>query len=244
MADSVLDMVVSAGKGLLGLPDEVLVLVLWHLDVPELLAVSRTSHRLRTLALDPYIHHARLRYSSHRLPRLLSTRPPLSALQPPTSGIYLSRTHLAARRLHWSLVCIRLNRSLSRRPAITSLVSANILPRECCRRDRASGDYLFAASERGGLVTERKRKVEREKVKEGLRVWLERKAGEILKRREKGVGVGVLVWRLQKRMKIEEMREGRRGVVIEGHEGRVKGLRSFWEGVGGGLGREERRNEC
>ncbi|PSK34093.1 hypothetical protein B9Z65_8419 [Elsinoe australis] len=188
----------------------------------------QTSHRLRALALDPYLHHARLRQTTQRLPCLLSTRPPLSSLQPPSSSIYLSRTHLAARRLHWSLVRIRLNRSLSRRPTITTLVSANILPRECCRRDRASGEYMY----RGGLVVERKKKVEREKVKEGLRVWLERKAGEIMKRREKGVGVGVLVWRLQRRMRLEGERTGGKGVEIEGAEGRVRGLRSFWEGVG------------
>ncbi|KAF4552998.1 Hypothetical protein D9617_8g050110 [Elsinoe fawcettii] len=215
-------------QGLLRLPDELLANILCHLDVPELLVVSRTSHRLRALALDPYLHHRRRRLTSLALPHLLSSRPPLAALQPPSAAIYLSRTHLAARRLHWSLVCIRLNRSLSRRPGLSSLVSANILPRECCRRDRASGEYVF----RGGLVVERKKKVEREKVKEGLRVWLERKAGEICRRREKGVGVGVLVWRLQRRLKVEERREGNREKVMD--TGRVRGLKMFWEGVGRG----------
>ncbi|KAG8631562.1 hypothetical protein KVT40_000702 [Elsinoe batatas] len=223
-------------NGLLRLPDEILVSVLYYLDVPELLVVSRTSHHLRALALDPYLHNRRLRLTTLTLPHLLSTRPPLSSLQPPTSAIYLTRTHLAARRLHWSLVCIRLNRSLSRRPGLSSLVSANILPRECCRRDRASGEYVFSASGTGGLVVERKKKVEREKVKEGLRVWLERKAGEIGRRREAGIGVGVLVWRLQRRLKVEERREGRAERREVGTEaGRVRGLKMFWEAKGRGV---------
>ncbi|KAF2153083.1 hypothetical protein K461DRAFT_320797 [Myriangium duriaei CBS 260.36] len=219
------------------LPDELLHHVLWHLDVPDLLEVSRTSHRLRVLALDPHLHSRRLHYSSRSLTRLLPHRPPLSAIQPPQSAIYLSRTHVAARRLHWSLVSIRLNRSLSRRPAVTSLVSANILPRECCRRDRVSGDYVLSvAGERGGLVTERKRKVEREKVKEGLRVWLERKAREIKKRRKDG-GVAVLVWRFSRRLKVADDRLKSQAVELQGGEGRVMGLKQFWEGLGGQAGR-------
>lgn len=225
---------------LLGLPDELLHQVLWYLDVPELLEVSRASHRLRALALDPHLHIRRLRCSSRSLTRLLPHRPPLASIQPPQSSIYLSRTHLAARRLHWSLVSIRLNRSLSRRPPVASLVSANILPRECCRRDRISGEYLVsAAAERGGLVAERKRKVEREKVKEGLRVWLERKAREIKKRRKDG-GVAVLVWRFSRRLKVADERWRNSGSstissstkALESEKGRVMGLRQFWEGKG------------
>jgi len=86
------------------------------------------------------------------------------------------------------------------------------------------------------LVVERKRRVERELVKEGLRVWLERKAGEILKRRKDGVGVGVLVWRFSKRGKGLESKERVR-TAFEGLEkGRVLGLRRFWEGLGASLG--------
>lgn len=77
---------------------------------------------------------------------------------------------------------------------------------------------------------ERKRRVERELVKEGLRVWLERKAGEILKRRKDGVGVGILVWRFSKRGKGAEVREEKKvGEWFE--KGRVSGLKRFWEGL-------------
>lgn len=85
-------------------------------------------------------------------------------------------------------------------------------------------------------MAERKRRVEREKVKEGLRVWLERKAGEIKKRKIRDGGVSVLVWRFSKRLKGEERWRGKNeGVVLEGGEGRVRGLKKFWEGVGGGV---------
>ncbi|GAB7337981.1 hypothetical protein MBLNU457_4356t2 [Dothideomycetes sp. NU457] len=214
---------------LVTLPDEILLQILWYLDLPELLTMTRTSHHLRSLALDPLLHLRRLRYSSRSLARSLPHRPQLQTLQPPSSAIYLTRTHLAARRLHWSLVCIRLNRSLSRRPNLRTLVNANIVPAECCRRDRASGD-IVVATDRRGLVVERKRRVERELVKEGLRVWLERKAGEILKRRKDGVGVGVLVWRFSKRGKSAEVREEKKvGECLE--KGRVSGLKRFWEGL-------------
>ena len=109
------------------------------------------------------------------------------------------------------------------------------MPRECCHRDRASGDILVAGDRRG-LVVERKRRVERELVKEGLRVWLERKAGEILKRRKDCVGVGVLVWRFSKRGKGVEVRERERTVGEGLEKGRVLGLKRFWEGLGASLG--------
>jgi len=86
-----------------------------------------------------------------------------------------------------------------------------------------------------GMLVERKRRVEREKVKEGLRVWLERKAGEIRKRRKDGVGVGILVWRFSKRVKISE--NGSRMDAIKTSERmeneKVLGLKRFWEGLGG-----------
>lgn len=89
-------------------------------------------------------------------------------------------------------------------------------------------------------MVERKRKVEREKVKEGLRVWLERKAGEIRKRKKDGVGVGVLVWRFSKRVKIVDVSErearNRAGSWESAEKGRVLGLKRFWEGLGGGNG--------
>ncbi|OQO11196.1 hypothetical protein B0A48_05452 [Cryoendolithus antarcticus] len=213
------------------LPDELTLQILCFLDIPELLALSRTSRSLRLLSLDPHLHALRLKYSLSSLAHLLPLRPPLQTLQPPTSNIYLSRTHLAARRLHWSLVCIRLSRSLQRRPKLSSLVAANILPKECCRVDRRSGDFVWGG---GGLV-ERKRQLERERLKEGLRVWLERKAREIRARRKDGsAGVGVLVWKFSKKMKVSGGSERREIAEWERRPKREKvgGLKRFWEGLG------------
>lgn len=89
----------------------------------------------------------------------------------------------------------------------------------------------------GGGLVERKRKVEREKVKEGLRVWLERKAGEIRRRKKDGVAVGVLVWRFSRRPKLDAAANSGAGKVRETdrlQDGKVLGLKRFWEGLGSG----------
>ena len=109
-------------------------------------------------------------------------------------------------------------RSLGRRPALSTLVSANIIPKECSR------------GVSGGLV-ERKRRLEREQIKEGLRVWLERKAREIGSRRKEG-GVGVLVWRFSRKLKLGD---SRRDNVVDWPQmpkkEKVTGLKRFWESV-------------
>lgn len=175
---------------------------------------------------------------------LLDQRPPLHTLQPPQSAIYLTSTHLAARRLHYSLVCIRLNRSLSRRPTLSALVSANIVPHECCRVDRTSGEFLWGAGVAGALL-ERKRRVEREQLKEGLRVWLERKAGRIRSRRKDG-HVGTLVWRFSRMVRLSDARSVRcRSDEADEHASlstaaKVSSLRRFFESLGNvGNGRLE-----
>ena len=96
---------------------------------------------------------------------------------------------------------------------------------------------------------ERKRKVEREMMKEGLRVWLERKAGEIRRKRKGlGEGVGTLVWRFTKRAKMaasadkvdhvwQSQRQGSEAYEAALERGRVSGLKRFWEGLGDGDGR-------
>ncbi|KAK5113252.1 hypothetical protein LTR62_003588 [Meristemomyces frigidus] len=214
------------------LPDELLLRVLYFIDIPELLSTSRASHHLRKLSFDPLLHKLRLTYSRERVNYLLLRRPTLHALQPPGSTIYLNRTHVAARRLHWSLVCIRLSRCLSRRPKLSSLVSANILPQECCRYDRRSGEIIWGQGVAGSLV-ERKRRVEREYLRDGLRVWLERKADRIRARQvDAAGGVGVLVWRFSKKLKVGDARrvEGRRD---RPRKEKVSGLKRFWEGVSG-----------
>ncbi|TKA79034.1 hypothetical protein B0A55_03157 [Friedmanniomyces simplex] len=223
-------------SSLLELPDELLLRALYFLDIQELFLTSRSSHRLRILSFDPLLHRLRLRYSQARVNYLLRRRPPLYSLQPPVSTIYLTRTHVAARRLHWSLVCIRLNRSLSRRPKLSTLVSANILPKECCRYDRRSGEIIWGQGVAGALV-ERKRRVEREHLRDGLRVWLERKAAKIRARQKDAAGgVGVLVWRFSRKVKIGD---GRRTADVWPEKPKkdlVSGLKRFWEGMGGGTG--------
>ena len=187
------------------------------------------------LSLDPLLHILRLRYSLARVGYLLPRRPALESLTPPASGIYLTRTHLAARRLHWSLVSIRLNRRLSRRPKISSLVSANILPKECGRIDRGSGEFVWGIGVAGQLV-ERKRRLERERLKEGLKVRLERKAQQIKDKKKEFSGVGILIWRFSKRLRLGVAATEHREVdkwEESPRKGRVVGLRRFWEGLGG-----------
>ncbi|KAL1297811.1 hypothetical protein AAFC00_006340 [Neodothiora populina] len=217
---------------LANLPDELVLRVLSFLDIPELLAISRVSHHLRCVALDPILHSHRLRTSSYNLASFLPHRPRLQALQPPASYIYLTRTTLAARKLCFSLALVSLNRFLARRPPLSSLVNANIVPRDCCRHDRRSGEMLISS----GTIVERKRKIEREKVKEGLRVWLERKAGAIGRRKD--AGVGILVWRFSKRARTgaqdtsSKQRQSNPGLCEMAESGKVRGLRRFWENVG------------
>ncbi|KAM0723846.1 hypothetical protein Q7P37_000836 [Cladosporium fusiforme] len=188
------------------------------------------------LSLDPLLHHFRLKSSHERVARLLARRPALHVLQPPVSGIYLTRTHFAARRLHWSLVSIRLSRSLQRRPELSALVSANILPQECGKVDRRSGEFVWGAGVAGPLV-ERKRRLERERLKEGLRARVQRKADEILRRRKEGVGVGVLVWRFSKRLRLGGGSERRETINTCRDERpkreKVSSLRRFWESLDG-----------
>ncbi|EGP91327.1 uncharacterized protein MYCGRDRAFT_89490 [Zymoseptoria tritici IPO323] len=219
------------------LPEELVLRILTFLDIPDLLATSRTSHQLRTLSLDSVLHTHRLRHSHALVSTLYPLRPHLSTLQPPTSTIYLTAVHNRARILHWSLVRARLNRSLIRRPALSDLVSANILPPECCRLDRRSGEFVWGAGLAGALV-EPKRRLEREYLKEGLRALLERKVRRIgARRKESGGGVGVMVWRFSRKLKLGEgRREGdcdRSGRVRDvglKSDGKVMSLKRFFEG--------------
>jgi len=215
------------------LPDELLLRIFALIDVDELLAVSRVSHHFRSVALDRLLHAQRKRAASFALSSFLLHRPRLQALQPPASSIYLTRTHVAARRLGFSLALVSLNRSLSRRPPLSTLVNRNVVPKDCCRRDKSGEMHIVT----GGIV-ERKRKVEREKVKEGLRVWLERKAGVINRRRD--AGVGILVWRFSKRAKASIQDLGKQSRNIPGQwerpeAGRVRVLKGFWEDLGDGI---------
>lgn len=68
-----------------------------------------------------------------------------------------------------------------------------------------------------------------------MRVRLEKKANAIREKRRDGAGVGVLIWRFSKRLKLGSNIEKR---ALTGDEEflrkeKVGGLRRFWEGMSG-----------
>ncbi|TDZ39051.1 hypothetical protein C8035_v005739 [Colletotrichum spinosum] len=200
-----------AGDNLLlaDLPNELLLHILGYLDVNDLLSTSRTNHHLRHLSLSPILHAYRLRHTRAILPPLLSSpsRPSLAELI--GRSIFQTHTSVVSRRLARSLVSIRLSRRLATRPSAEALVERAVLPPEC-----VPGMSMVQISP--ALVAKR-RAIEKEKVKDGLRKWVEGVwKGEVRQREE-----GVKKW------------EESKGV------GRVWRLRRFWERVsrGDGIGR-------
>jgi hypothetical protein len=166
--------------------------------------------------------------SSVYLSLFLTQRPLLRSLQPPASAIYLTRTRVAARHLHFRLLSATLNRSLSRRPSVSSLVNARILPKDCCRRDRVSGEIIVTYSR----IFERKRKLELERFKEGMRGWLEKKARAIKKHKSQVGGVGILVWRFTQRSKGADSSLSDSSPRACSNNHHVSSLRRFWEDMG------------
>jgi hypothetical protein len=231
METSNLQTILTPPYSLSNLPSELLLHILSFLDIPDLLTLSRTSHLIRQLCLDPLLHSLRLHRASFTIERSLPLRPPLAELM--AHRIYITRTTLAARNLGRNLIKIKLNRQLLRRPSAEHLVELGVLPAECFRHGRGGG---LAP----GLV-ETKRKVEKERVKDLLRGWVEdwRKRGDESLRgnadEEKPD-----VRRIAKRFAREgsgSMRElpiwGRRVDVKEAPtRAKVLGLRRFWEKVG------------
>ncbi|KAL2187696.1 hypothetical protein L209DRAFT_753799 [Thermothelomyces heterothallicus CBS 203.75] len=212
---------------LLDLPNEVLFHILSYLEVCDLLATSRTSRHLRTLSLNPHLHQTRLRRTRAILPPLLTSPSRPSRADLVRRSIVLTHTAFASRRLARSLASIRLARQLAKRPSAETLVERCVLPPECLPLvprspassssggsgggKRRNGSYAGVAPVAPALIA-RKRAVERERVKDGLRAWVGSVwKGEVGKRQEK-----VRMW------------EERAGV------GRVWRLRRFWEKVGRG----------
>ncbi|PSS18544.1 hypothetical protein M430DRAFT_58691 [Amorphotheca resinae ATCC 22711] len=231
------------------LPPELLLLILSYLDIPDLLSTSRTCHLLRTLSLDPNLHASRLHRAFVNLTHYLPIRPPLSELM--GQRIYITRTSLAARSLSHNLIRIKLNRQLSRRPSAESLVGRGVLPVECFGHLNASVNTPGGAKREPGVrgyiglapsLIETKRRVERERVKDKLRGWVEewrrrweRRAGEEHAKPD--------VRRMARRFardgnaKGEGEREPRWGRAAgrereEPTRAKVLGLRRFWETVG------------
>lgn len=187
------------------LPNEVLLYILGFLEVCDLLATSRTSRQLRTLSLAPILHALRLRRTRAILPPLLysPSRPSLADLI--ARHIFLTHTTVVSRKLARSLVAIRLARRLAVRPSPEVLVERCVLPPECIPGQDGPGKVAPA-------IVAKKRAVERERVKDGLRRWV----GAVWERRVKEKAEGIKRW------------EERVGV------GRVWRLRRFWERVGRG----------
>lgn len=113
------------------LPAEVILRILSFLSINDLHSLTLTSHTLRRLSCDPVLHLQRLHLASHILSVSLPRRPSLDRISPPRAWIFLSRTHVLARAVSRSLISVRLNHNLLRRPSADSLVDRAILPREC-----------------------------------------------------------------------------------------------------------------
>ncbi|KAK2627077.1 hypothetical protein QTJ16_003043 [Diplocarpon rosae] len=210
------------------LPSELLLHILSFLDIPDLLALTRTSHALRSLSHDPLLHIARLHRASLAIQHSLPLRPSLAELM--AHRIYVTRTTLAARNLGWNLISIKLNRRLLRRPSAEELVGRGVLPRECVVRGMAPG------------LVETKRRVERERVKDVLRGWVgewRRRGAETCEGEREAEGQRIDVRRMARRF----TRDGREGRETRWGERRrreredparahVLALRRFWERVG------------
>ncbi|KAI1356016.1 hypothetical protein F5Y01DRAFT_114562 [Xylaria sp. FL0043] len=184
------------------LPNEILLQILGFLDVSDLLTTSRINHHFRTLSLAPILHTYRLQRARTLLPPLLTSpsRPTLAELI--ARHIFLTHTTQISRRLARNLVAIRLSRRLPQRPSAETLVQRGVLPPECVP---GCGCGPIAPA----LVAKR-RAVEKEKLKDGLRRWV----GGVWRGEVKERSEGVKKW------------EERAGI------GRVWRLRRFWERVG------------
>lgn len=114
-------------------------------------------------------------------------------------SIFLTHTTLVSRRLARSLAAIRVGRHLAARPSPEALVERCVLLPECVPgKGGAAGPQVAP-----GLVA-RRRAVERERVKDGLRRWVGavwkgevRERGESVRQWEETAGVG-RVWRLRR----------------------------------------------
>ncbi|EPE25290.1 F-box [Glarea lozoyensis ATCC 20868] len=95
------------------LPPELLLTILTHLDIPDLHALTRTSHALRHLSTDPLLHTTRLQRVPAALNHSLNARPSLASLI--AKQIYVTRTTVVARRLGRDFIRIRLERELGGR---------------------------------------------------------------------------------------------------------------------------------
>ncbi|KIY00430.1 uncharacterized protein Z520_04115 [Fonsecaea multimorphosa CBS 102226] len=147
------------------LPPEVLLRILFFLEIPDLLQVSRTCHKLREIACDPLLHLERLHHVSHTLSTLLARRPSKSAISPPNSWIWLSKTNVLSRQISKSLIRIRLSHNLEHRPSPYDLVQRAILPSTCTNYSSPVSPVLIQSQQA----------VQKSRLKDGLCRKLERR---------------------------------------------------------------------
>lgn len=175
-----------------------------HTHVADSTTRLQACHYLRSLCADPVLHQYRLRRTRLTLPPLLAMHNRLSLEDLITRSIFLTHTSVVSRKLTRSLVSIRLSRRLAARPSPEALVQRAVLPPECV-------PGMATVHVVPGLVAKR-RAIERERVKDGLRRWIAAKwRGEVHEREERA-----------------RHRDEVRGV------GRVWRLTRFWEQVGRG----------
>lgn len=150
-----------------------------------------------------------------------------------------------ARSLGRDFIKIRLNKKLRERESAESLVGRGVLPSECWKVDGKEGKGYV-----GGLapsLVETKRRIERERVKDVLRHWVEewRHKGWEDRNREREAeavprtDVRRMARRFARAKEGRESRETRWGPQAAGREkkelptrAKVLGLRRFWEKVG------------
>ncbi|KAK7207359.1 hypothetical protein BZA70DRAFT_264738 [Myxozyma melibiosi] len=155
-------------RSLLGLPDELLTSILLLMDIPDLLALSRTCWRLRKAAQDAHLHHLRIWVC---LPPLLRchfivrpTETDLLARHILLSPLRMAhRVHVAASSLRMSLARNSLRRKLELRPSLNELIRRGVYPATDARVSP--------------VLAQRCKNLEREKIKNMLerelkgRVW-------------------------------------------------------------------------
>jgi hypothetical protein len=227
------------------LSPELLLLIFSYLDIPDLLSCSRTCHLFRTLSLDPLLHSSRLHRAFVTLNNYLPVRPPLSELM--GQRIYVTRTTLTARSLGRNLIKIKLNRQLSSRPSAESLVGRGVLPAECFRYcgggSHTGRDYKGGYTGLAPSLVETKRRIERERVKDVLRGWVEewRRRGSDSREGEpenQRPDVRRIARKFARDSKVgEREKESRWGRPAKRERelptrAKVLGLRRFWEKVG------------
>ncbi|EEU38313.1 uncharacterized protein NECHADRAFT_91410 [Fusarium vanettenii 77-13-4] len=160
------------------MPNEVLFQIMGCLDVSDLLSASRTNHHLRDISRAPVLHHYRLRQVRTDLPALLwsPSRPSLADLI--ARSIFMTQTSIVSRRLARSLVSIRLSRRLAARPSAAALVERSVLPKEC-----VPGMVPVHVAP---AIVARKKAIEKERIRDGLRQWIASKWRREVRVRQEG----------------------------------------------------------